>query len=86
MCFSLQWIEQLLIWAVIIVAVYSLIMLVVRFIVPKVQGVLGDGVNIVIQAIQIIFWAFVAIIVIYFIFMLISCLLGMGGGLALPHR
>jgi hypothetical protein len=83
MCFSLAWLEQLLIWIVIIVAIFSLLKLVVPWILSK----LGAEGGIVMQAISIVLWAFIAICIIYFIFMLISCLLSMGGGLpGFPHR
>jgi hypothetical protein len=81
MCFSLAWIEQLLIWLVIVVAVIALL----RLIIPWVLGMLGVGGGIIAQAINIVIWAVIAIMVIYIVFALISCLLGLGGGLHLPR-
>lgn len=82
MCFSLGWIEQLLIWLVIIVAVVALL----RLVVPWVLGMLGVDGGIIMQAINIVVWAVIAIAVIYFVFAMISCLLSMGGLPLLPHR
>ena len=82
-CFSLGWIQQLLVWLVIIVAIVALI----RLFVPWLLAQLGAG-GMIVQAINIVLWAVVTIFVIYFVFALISCLLSMGGGgLPLfPHR
>ena len=78
MCFSLEWIEQILVWLVIVCAIFALLKLVVPFILAQI-GVAG---GIIMQAINIIVWAFVCICVIYFVFMLIGCL---GGGLVFPR-
>lgn len=83
-CFSLQWVEQLLIWLVIIVAVFAIINLLIPFVLSHAGGVLGQGVNIVIAALRIVFWAVVVIVVIIICFDLISCLIG-HGGLSLPR-
>lgn len=83
MCFSLGWIEQLLIWVVIIVALFSILKLVIPFFLSK----LGAEGGLVVQVLSIVLWAFIAIAVIYIIFALIACLLSMGGGWPLlPHR
>lgn len=84
MCFSLAWLQSLLIWIVIVCAIFAILKLVVPFILSKI-GV--DG-GIILQIVNILVWAFVAIVVIYFAFAAISCLMSMGGGnfLALPHR
>lgn len=83
-CFSLQMIEQLLIWAVIFIAVYSIIMLLLPLIsVPA--GALGTAWGIIVAIIKIVFWAVVAIVVIIFAFDMISCLIGSFPTL-LPHR
>lgn len=77
MCFSLPWLEQLLVWLVIVVAV----IMVLKLVVPWVAAQLG--VPIVAQVLNIILWAVVLIFVIYFCFALLSCL---GGGLPLFPR
>lgn len=84
MCFSLGWVEQLLVWLVIVCAIVALI----KLLIPWLAGQLGGAGGIIIGAINIVLWAVVAICVIYFIFALISCLAGSGaGGLPLfPKR
>lgn len=78
MCFSLSWLEQMLVWLVIVCAIVA----VIRLLVPWITGVLG--VPIIGQVLNIILWAVIAIVCIYIIFALLSCLLSMGGGLHLP--
>lgn len=80
MCFSLQWIEQLLIWLVIVAAVIALL----KLLLPFVLGPLGGAGTVIAQAIDIVVWAIIAIAVIYFVFALIACL--GGGGLPLFPR
>jgi len=75
MCFSLQWIEQLCIYIVIVVAIWSIIKLLLPYVTQFLPAI-------VVQIIQIVLWAVIAIICIYIIFGLISCLLGGAGGLA----
>lgn len=83
MCFSLEWLEQLLVWVVIVVAVIAI----VRLLVPWVFGQLGAGGSVIAAAVNIVLWAVIAIFVIYICFALISCLLTYGGHLSLlPHR
>ena len=80
MCFSLAWIEQLLIWLVIVVAIVALLKLLLPFILNQ----LGVAGGIIMQAINIVIWAVILIFVIYFVFALIACL--GGGGLPLFPR
>jgi len=80
MCFSLGWVEQLLVWLVIVCAIVAIL----RLLLPWLAAQIGIG-GIVIQIINIVLWAIICIYVIYFCFMLIECLAG-GGGLSLfPH-
>lgn len=76
-CFSLAWLEQMLIWLVIASAIVACI----RLLIPWVTSVTFPIVG---QVLEIILWAVIAIIAIYIIFGLLSCLIGMGGGLHLP--
>lgn len=79
MCFTLGWIEQLLVWLVIVCAVIAIL----RLLLPWVAAQLG--IPILAQVIQIVLWAVIVIFVIYFCFALLSCL--GGGGLPLfPHH
>jgi hypothetical protein len=82
MCFSLEFIEQLLVWLVIVCAIVAIL----RLLLPWVAAQLGAAGGIVLAVINIVLWAIIAIYVIYFCFMLIGCLAGSGGGLFLPHR
>lgn len=76
-CFSFQWLEQVLVWLVIIGAIVAILRLLIPWIVSM------TGVPIIGQALEIILWAIIAIYVIYFIFALLGCL---GGGLpTFPH-
>jgi len=83
MCFSLGWLESLLINIIVVVAVVAIL----RLLLPWVFGMLGVDAGILLQIINIVVWAIVAIFVIYVAFALISCLLGSGASLSLlPHR
>ena len=82
-CFSLEWLQQFLVYCVIVGAVIAIIRLVVPWAMAQV------GIPILAQIVNIILWAIVVIFVIYIAFSLLSCLIGMGGhGLSLlpPHR
>ena len=69
-CFSLLWVEQLLIWLVVIATVFALIRLVVPTFLPPLGGTIMSALNIVL-------WAIVAIAVIVLIFDLLSCAVGL---------
>ncbi len=79
MCFSIEWIEHLFVLLIIIGAVVAL----VRLLLPLVLGWMGSPGGIILQAINIVMWAFIAIFCVYIIFELISCLLSGGGGFGL---
>jgi hypothetical protein len=74
-CFSLAWLEQLCIYIVIVVAIWSIIKLLLPYVTQFLPAI-------VVQIIQIVLWAVIAIICIYIIFGLISCLIGGGMHLA----
>lgn len=77
-CFSLAFIENLLIWLVVIIGIVAIVQLVI----PKLMSLVGaspDG-GIVFQIIRIVVWVVLAIAIIFFVFDLLSCLLGSGGG------
>jgi hypothetical protein len=77
-CFSLQWIEQLCIYIVIVMAIWSIIKLLLPYVTQFMPAL-------VVQIIQIVLWAIIAIICIYIIFGLLSCLIG-GAGVLHPLR
>lgn len=75
-CFTLAWLEQVFIWLIVVGAIVALI----KLCLPWVLANLGQPGGTIIAAIKIVLWAIVAILVVYFIFDLVSCLLGAGGG------
>ena len=82
MCFSLAWLMQLLIWAVIVIAIVAIL----RLLIPYILSALPGG-GLIVAILNILFWAVIVIFVIYVAFAVISCLLSMGGGMPLmPHR
>ena len=81
MCFSLGWLEQLLVWIVIVCAVVAII----RLLVPFILAQLGAGGGVIMAALNIVMWAVICIFVIYVCFALISCLGGMGNMSLLPR-
>ena len=70
MCFTLTWLEQLLVWLVIVCAIIAIL----RLVLPWVAAQLG--IPLIAQVINIVLWAVVVIFVIYFCFALIGCLAG----------
>ena len=81
MCFSLGWIEQLLVWLVIVCAIVAIL----RLFLPWIAAQLGGAGGIIIAVLNIVLYAIIAIYVIYFVFMLIGCLAGSGGFMMFPH-
>lgn len=79
MCFSLSWIENLLIWLVIVIAIVAIL----RILIPWILSMLGTGSGNLMAIINVFIWAFVVIFVIYIAFALIECLLASGGSLSL---
>jgi hypothetical protein len=79
-CFTLEFVEQLLVWLVIVCAIIAIL----RLFLPWIAAQLGAVGGMVLAIINIVLWAIVCIYVIYFVFMLIGCLAGSGGFL-LPH-
>jgi len=66
-CFTIAWIVQLLVWAVVIAVVYGIVMLVL----PKIP--LGEPWPTVVQIVRLIMWGIVAIAVIYVLADLVAC-------------
>lgn len=82
MCFSIGWIESLLIDLVIIVAVIAIL----KLFLPWLFAQLGIGGGIIMQIINIVVWAIVLIFAIIIVFALIGCLIGYGGHFSLIPR
>jgi len=74
-CLSLGFLQNLIIQIIIICAIVAVIKLLVPFLVNL------TGWPILGQILMIVLWAIVAIMVVYLIFALHSCLMGSGGGL-----
>lgn len=69
-CFSLAWILQLLVSAIVVAVVYGIVMIVL----PKIP--LGEPWPTVVQIVRLILWGLVAIAVVYFLFDLVACAFG----------
>lgn len=74
MCFTLAWIEQLLIDFVIICAVVAIIRLLVPYLLTLIGGSPG---GLIARIIYIVLWVVIAIFVIYIIFGLLGCIMHM---------
>jgi hypothetical protein len=88
MCFSMEWIQHLLILAVVVIAIVAILQIIVSYVLAKLQpsGMFADVIRIVAQIFKIVIWAIIIIAVIYFAFAMISCLWSMSGGLSImPH-
>jgi hypothetical protein len=79
-CFSLGFVENLLIWLVVIIVIVGII----KLLIPALMGWFGapPGGGAVMTALGYVLWGVVAVFVIILIFDLLSCVLG-GGGLSL---
>jgi uncharacterized membrane protein len=80
-CFSLELLKQLLIYGVLIGMTFAILNLVVPWAVSKMyQGQpMGEGINMVMRVLMIIFWAVVIIVVIIIVFYLLQCAWGFLG-------
>jgi hypothetical protein len=74
MCFGLGWVENLLIWLIVVCAIVALLRLLISFVLPRL-GMEAEIMAVVIRAITIVIWAMVCIALVYFVFELIACLL-----------
>ena len=79
MCFSLAWLEQLIVWLIVVSAVVAIIKLVIPFLDSL------TGMPIIGRILMIVLWAIVAIALVIIIFGLLSCLVGGPGTLGFPR-
>ena len=79
-CFSLGWLEQVLVWLVVVGAIFAII----KLLVPLVLSAFPGGGTLA-QIINIILWTIIVIMIIYIAFSLISCLGGSSIMPPLPH-
>ena len=73
MCLSLGWLENLLIWLIVIVAVVAIL----KIVVPLVLSQIGVAGTTILQIINIVVWAIVLIAIVIFAFEMIGCLLSL---------
>jgi len=78
-CMSLGFLQAFIVQVIIICAIVAVIKLLVPWLVSF------TGLPILGQVIMIILWAIIAIMVVYLIFALLSCLMGSGGSFRLYH-
>jgi hypothetical protein len=70
-CFSLLWVQQLIIWIIVIAAIVAII----RIVVPWLTGIMGGSLPAPVwQILNIVLWAVVAIAVVIIVFDLIACI------------
>jgi hypothetical protein len=79
MCFSLGWLEQLIVWLIVIAAIIAII----RLLIPFIDSL--TGMPILGRVLEIVLWAIVAIAVVILIFGLLSCLVGGSSSLHFPR-
>jgi hypothetical protein len=72
MCFGLGSIEHLLIWIVVVLAVFAIIRVLLALAAPPAE--FAWVVNVAIQVVRIVLWAAVAIAVIVVVFALLACI------------
>lgn len=73
-CFSLAWVEQLLIWLVVLCVLIGI----AKVVLPMILGLFGSppGGGVVMTIINYVLWGIAAIFVIIIVFDLISCVIG----------
>lgn len=74
MCFGISWIENVLIWLIVVGAVIAIF----KILLPLVLSQIGAPAGVIMQIINIALWAFICIVVVIFAFELIGCLLHVG--------
>ena len=77
MCFSLEWVKDMLIFLIIICGVIAF----VRLFLPRLLALMGASGGLILAAINIIIWVAVACFIVYIFFDFIACL----GGFHLPR-
>lgn len=77
MCLDLHSILMLLIWCIVIGALFAIL----RLVIPRFN--LGDPAGLVLQILSILIWTIVIIAILIIVFNVLSCLLAGGMGLGL---
>jgi hypothetical protein len=73
MCFSLSVVEHLLIWIVVVAAVFAIIRLLLALVTPA--GEFAWAITTAIQVVKIILYAVIVIAVIVVVFALLACII-----------
>jgi hypothetical protein len=82
MCWSLSFLEDLIIRIIILCAIIAIIKILVPWILSLIGGISAP----IVQILYIILWAIVAIWCVIICFELFECLVGAGGFSIMPHR
>lgn len=85
MCFSMEWLKDILIFCIVIGAVILMLKVIVPYAVSKMGIALGEGWNVILTVFRIFLGALIAIVVVLVCFELISCLLSYANVGALFH-
>lgn len=85
MCFSLEWLKEVLILCIVIGAVILILRLVIPYAIGAMGLAIGPGVNLILAVLRIVFGAIIAIIVVTICFELIGCLLSYANVGSLLH-
>ncbi len=68
--------RDVLIWAVVVVAAFMIVQLLLSYVLPKLSGIAAEVAGVILQIFRILIWAVVIILVIVFAFDAIGCLWG----------
>lgn len=79
MCFSLDWVYHLCFFLIVIVFVFSVIKLLLPYLLQK----LGADGTLIIQIVRLIMWLIIALFVLALVFDLLSCAINAGGSFSL---
>lgn len=69
-CLSLGFLQNLLVWLVVVGGLYAII----KILLPFVLGPLGGAGSVIARVLEVVLWVALAIIVIYVVFTLLGCL------------
>ena len=77
----MDFIKQILIWCIVIGAVFAILQIIIPLVMAQVGAPMGGAWGVVVQILKIMLWALILIFLVIFAFDMISCLLGYPGGL-----
>jgi hypothetical protein len=85
MCFPWASIEAIIIWCIVIAAVFAIIRILLGWLGPKI-GIAAEILGIFMQIFYVILWAVIAIAIVVVVGDIIGCLIGMAPSLGLHSR